>query len=472
MGNKRLYKADVSDNVAVGLDSGMKYAAQAIRCGEDIIKYGAAIGRASRDIVEGEAVHVGNVRSLLEGVGGYAPFRPFGGETRTVADETQAAATFGGYRRTNGKTGIRNDIYVIPTVGCVNGICERIAAESGALPLTHPYGCSQLGDDHERTVDVLCGLASNPNAGGVLIVSLGCENNTQDSFKEALEAGGCDMSRVRFMTAQRETDEIACGLRLTEELKEIASGDRRTQRPASELVIGLKCGGSDGLSGITANPLVGKITDKVVSYGATAVMTEIPEMFGAEDILLSRCADRGTYDSLVNAIDGFKNYYISHGERIDENPSPGNKAGGITTLAEKSMGCVQKGGTSAVTDVIAYGGRVMKKGLNVLIGPGNDIVACTALAAAGVQVILFTTGRGTPLGCSVPVVKISTNTALAQRKPRWIDFDAGRLISGADRQTVADELFGLVMRVAGGEATRSESNGFREIAVWKNGVTL
>ena len=466
MENKRLYKADVSDNVAVDLESGMKYAASNIRRGENIIKYGVAIGRAAADIAEGESVHVHNVLSSLEGVGGYAPFRPF------AVKQHSAEATFSGYRRGKGRAGTRNDLYIIPTVGCVNGICERIAEKSGALPLTHPYGCSQLGEDHARTVDVLCGLASNPDAGGVLIVSLGCENNTQEKFRETLEAGGCDMSRVRFMTAQREADEIACGLRLAEELKEIIAGDRRTPCPMSDLVIGLKCGGSDGLSGITANPLVGRISDKIVSYGATAVMTEIPEMFGAEDILLSRCADRDAYDGLVNAIDGFKRYYISHGERIDENPSPGNKAGGITTLAEKSMGCVQKGGTSAVTDVIDYGGRVKKNGLNVLIGPGNDIVACTALAAAGAQMILFTTGRGTPLGCSVPVVKISTNTALAQKKERWIDFDAGRLINGADRDGVADELFRLILRTAEGEVTRSEQNGFREIAVWKNGVTL
>lgn len=456
------FKIHPADNVVVkGHD---KYADRDIAKGETIVKYGFPIGIAKAAIRKGEHVHTHNVASALEGRSGYAEYRPFQEEAHT------ASGTFPGYRRKDGRAGIRNDIFILPTVGCVNGICERLARETGAVAFTHPYGCSQLGGDHENTRKILRGIACHPNAGGVLVLSLGCENNTPESFKALLEESGADMERMRFLTVQRSEDEIAEAKALIAELAAQAAGDKRTEIPLSELVIGLKCGGSDGLSGITANPLVGRICDRVVGCGGSAVLTEIPECFGAEDILLGRCESREVYDRLIETVDAFKDYYRAHGERIDENPSPGNKAGGITTLAEKSLGCVQKGGSSAVRDVLAYGERVRTRGLSVLNGPGNDIVACTAMMAAGAHLILFTTGRGTPLGCGVPVIKISSNTELAQAKPNWIDFDAGAALEG--REGLEDALFALVLRTAGGEPTRNERSGYREIAIWKDGVTL
>ncbi len=463
----RFYKIHEKDNVAIKVSDGMKYAVCDIKKGTEIIKYGFPIGVAAEDVLKGDRAHTDNIRSQLNDKKGYAGYRPF------LSDAAKKEGTFLGYRRKFGTVGIRNDIFVVPLVGCVNGICEKLAKETGALALTHPYGCSQLGDDHEKTRQILRGLVLHPNAGGVLVVSLGCENNTLESFKKMLSEYNYDACRIKFMTVQNETDEIAAGLKLINELKDIASKDVRTPCRLSSLIIGLKCGGSDGLSGITANPLVGQMSDRIIACGGSAVLTEIPEMFGAEDVLLSRCKDKAIYGKLVKTIDDFKDYYKAHGEPIDENPSPGNKAGGISTLADKSLGCVQKGGTTAVVDVIDYGELVKEQGLTVLNGPGNDIVACTALAAAGAQIILFTTGRGTPLGGAVPVIKISTNTLLSEKKKNWIDFDAGRLLSeNAEPDKISDSLFFLILNSAEGTPTKSEQNGFREIAIWKNGVTL
>ena len=469
------FKIHPADNVVIeGHD---KFAAADIPKGGEIVKYGFPIGVAATDIQKGEHVHTHNVLSALEGKTGYAPYRPFaekapaGSEGCPSGRETPAGGgSFLGYRRKDGRAGIRNDVFILPTVGCVNGICERLARETGAIALTHPFGCSQLGGDHESTRKILAGLACHPNAGGVLVLSLGCENNTPESFRALLGEYGADFDRLRFLTVQKSSDEIAEGKALLAELFARTEREERTEIPISELVVGLKCGGSDGLSGVTANPLVGQVCDRVVSSGGSAVLSEIPECFGAEDILLGRCASREVYDRLAKTIDDFKAYYRAHGERIDENPSPGNKAGGITTLAEKSLGCVQKGGSSAVRDVLGYGERVREKGLSVLNGPGNDIVACTAMMAAGAHLILFTTGRGTPLGCGVPVLKISSNSELAAAKPGWIDFDAGTLLAGDSG--AQERLFGLVLRVAGGERTKNEIAGYHEIAIWKDGVTL
>ena len=469
------FKIHPADNVVVeGHD---KFAAADIPKGGEIVKYGFPIGVAATDIQKGEHVHTHNVLSALEGKTGYAPYRPFaekapaGSEGCPFGRETPAGGgSFLGYRRKDGRAGIRNDVFILPTVGCVNGICERLARETGAIALTHPFGCSQLGGDHESTRKILAGLACHPNAGGVLVLSLGCENNTPESFRALLGEYGADFDRLRFLTVQKSSDEIAEGKALLAELFARTEREERTEIPISELVVGLKCGGSDGLSGVTANPLVGQVCDRLVSSGGSAVLSEIPECFGAEDILLGRCASRGVYDRLAKTIDDFKAYYRAHGERIDENPSPGNKAGGITTLAEKSLGCVQKGGSSAVRDVLGYGERVREKGLSVLNGPGNDIVACTAMMAAGAHLILFTTGRGTPLGCGVPVLKISSNSELAAAKPGWIDFDAGTLLAGDSG--AQERLFGVVLRVAGGERTKNEISGYHEIAIWKDGVTL
>ena len=367
-----------------------------------------------------------------------------------------------GYRRPDGQVGIRNDIWLIPTVGCVNGLVRRLAYATGSIPLCHPYGCSQMGEDHEMTADLLAALAHNPNAGGVLIIGLGCENNTLDTFKQRL--GDYSKLNIRFLVCQEEEDEYEKALELIAELK-ANRVDVRTETPVSELKVGLKCGGSDGFSGLTANPLVGRFSDWITAQGGTSVLTEVPEMFGAETLLMDRCINKEVFDKCVDMINGFKAYYENHGQVVYENPSPGNKAGGITTLEEKSLGCVQKGGISPVMDVLPYGERLKTKGLNLITGPGNDIVACTVLAAAGCHIILFTTGRGNPMGSVVPTVKVATNTNLATRKKNWIDWDAQAKPATAD-------FAAYLLEVANGKMTSSEKFGDAEIAIFKDGVTL
>ena len=446
-----------NDNVKVRLADGHKYAVRAIRAGEPVVKYGFPIGVATRDIASGERVHTDNLKTVLSGVQSYA-YRP---AAMTQKRET-APATIRAFVRKNGDVGVRNDLWIIPTVGCVNGVAKALAETTGAVCLPHPYGCSQLGDDLTVTQKTLSGLIKHPNAGGVLVLGLGCENNGIDAMKRAL--GAYDEERIRFLNCQDCGDERAAGEAILAELRELAAADRRTDVPGSKLKLGLKCGGSDGLSGITANPLCGRVTDRLVSMGGTAVLTEVPEMFGAEQLLFDRCVSEAVFQKAVRLINDYKSYFLAHGQPVSENPSPGNKDGGITTLEEKSLGCVQKGGTAPVTDVLDYGDTAEKAGLNLLNGPGNDMVAVTNLAAAGCQVILFTTGRGTPLGAPVPTLKIATNSALAARKPQWIDFDA--------QAQGEDALFSLLLETANGAPTKNEAHGFREIAIFKDGVTL
>lgn len=450
------------DNVEVNVLDGHKYARRDIKSGENIIKYGQPIGHATADIKVGEHVHTHNVKTNLSGKLEYTY------EPSEVRDEKVASdLTFMGYVRKNGDVGIRNDIWIVNTVGCVNKVAEKLAALTGAKAFSHPFGCSQLGDDQTTTQAILRGMVNHPNAGGVLVLGLGCENNNIDVFKKFL--GEWDDERVRFLNTQDFDDDIAEGVRLINELKEYASQFKREPVHISRLRVGLKCGGSDGFSGITANPLVGRFCDKLVSFGGSCALTEVPEMFGAEHLLMNRCVDRETFDKTVNLINDFKDYYTRYNQVIYENPSPGNKKGGITTLEEKSLGCVQKGGLSPVVDVLNYGDRIEKNGLSLLNGPGNDIVACTNLMAAGVHIILFTTGRGTPLGTAVPTVKIATNHSLAERKQGWIDFDASPMLEGVD---LTDDLVKYVLRVADGEQTKNEINGYEEISIFKDGVTL
>ncbi len=444
------------DSVTLSLENGHKYARKDIKSGEKVIKYGFPIGVATKDIAEGEHVHSHNLKTALSGAMEYTYAPEF--ET----PEPREPETILAYRRKNGDIGIRNDIFVIPTVGCVNKVAEAIARDTGAVALTHPYGCSQLGDDHSRTQIILSGLIKHPNAGGVLVLGLGCENNNIDELKKVL--GDFDADRVRFLNSQDVTDEHSAGVKIIRELQSLASLDVRVPVPISSLRLGLKCGGSDGRSGVTANPLCGRITNALVSMGGSAVLTEVPEMFGAEEVLFRRCTDREIFDKAVKMINGYKDYFISHGQPVSENPSPGNKAGGITTLEEKSLGCVTKGGKAPVTDVLDYGDTVTKAGLSLLNGPGNDLIAITNLAAAGCHIILFTTGRGTPLGAPVPTVKISTNTALYEKKPHWIDYDAE---SGDE-----SSLLSLVIEVANGKMAKNELASSREIAIMKDGVTL
>lgn len=449
-----------NDNVKVSLSNGHKYALKNIAKGEPVIKYGFPIGTASQDIQKGGHVHTHNLKTSLSGEKKYT-YAP-----EKISAEKEEPLSIFAYVRKNGDIGIRNDIWIVNTVGCVNQIARKLAAATGAFCFPHPYGCSQLGSDFLHTQQILRGLIKHPNAGGVLVLGLGCENNNIAELKKTL--GGYDEERVKFLNCQDCEDETAQGIKIITELQELAKRDIRVSVPVSKLKIGLKCGGSDGLSGITANPLVGRITDKITAMGASAVLTEVPEMFGAEQLLMNRCVDENVFNKTVSMINNYKKYFISHNQPVSENPSPGNKEGGITTLEEKSLGCVQKGGKAPVTAVLDYGDFVQKPGLNLLNGPGNDIVAITNLTAAGCHLILFTTGRGTPLGAPVPTVKISTNSNLAKKKPGWIDFDSGKCLdSNCD-----NDLLNLIIETVNGKKTKNEINGYREIAIFKDGVTL
>jgi altronate hydrolase len=456
------------------IPKGHKIATRAIRSGEDVLKYGWPIGRATADIAAGQHVHVHNVATRLEGVEGYVFSTP-----QPLAPHPASPRTFEGFRRRSGRAGTRNEIWVLCTVGCVANTARRIAEKAqqrfagrvdGVYAFPHPFGCSQLGDDLAHTRNLIAALASHPNAGGVLLLGLGCENNQLKALLES--APDIDRARLRSFTTQMVEDELENGLAAVEALVQIAERDQRETIPISELVVGLKCGGSDGFSGVTANPLVGRIADKVADAGGTPVLTEIPEIFGAESVLLQRAASREVFDAAVAVIDDFKRYFIEANQPIYENPSPGNIAGGITSLEEKSLGAVQKGGRAPLVEVLRYGQKVGRHGLTLLEAPGNDAVSSTALTAAGATVILFTTGRGTPLGFPAPTLKIASNSGLAQRKPGWIDFNAGQVLEGVSMETAADRLMDLVIETASGKPTRAEQNGEREIAIWKSGVTL
>ncbi len=546
----RFIKINPSDNVAVALTDlgagekvegvilltdvprGHKVVLRDLRAGEDVIKYGFPIGHVTVDAPAGSMVDHTCIKTNLEGLLDYS-YEPALVEIAPASEPRM----FRGYRRADGQVGIRNEIWVIPTVGCVNGICQEIVRRfnaeldadaarlsagsrnepfrgmlpaesrptSAGRPITaggaavaeciprqgpslhsatvgapagvdaiiafpHNYGCSQLGADHENTRTVLADMVHHPNAGGVLVVSLGCENNQLDAFRTLV--GPVDESRVRMFVCQKVGDEVEYGLQQLREIYAICSQDRREDVPVSELRVGLKCGGSDGLSGITANPLLGVFSDWIVAQGGTTVLTEVPEMFGAETILMNRCQDRGTFDKTVSLINDFKEYFMRQGMPVYENPSPGNKAGGISTLEEKSLGCTQKCGKSIVRGVLRYGERLSVKGLNLLSAPGNDLVASTALAASGCQIVLFTTGRGTPFGSFVPTMKISTNSALAALKPGWIDFNAGVLAEDETMEAVSARFIETVLAAASGAPVNNEKNGIREIAIFKSGVTL
>ena len=486
-------KINPSDNVAVALEDlskgelvegltllmdiprGHKIVLRDLKEGDNVIKYGFPIGHLTRDAAAGTMVDHSCIKTNLEGLLEYT-YQPKPVDI-PVAPQGR---TFRGYRRADGQVGVRNQIWVIPTVGCVNGICEEIVRRFKAegehtgvdavVAFPHNYGCSQLGDDHENTRRILADMVHHPNAGGVLVVSLGCENNQQDAFRELV--GPVDENRVKMFVTQKVEDEVEYGLQQLRDIYNAVKDDVREDVPVSELKVGLKCGGSDGLSGITANPLLGVFSDWIVEQGGTTVLTEVPEMFGAETILMNRCQDKATFDKTVHLINDFKEYFMKQGMPVYENPSPGNKAGGISTLEEKSLGCTQKCGKSIVRGVLRYGERISVKGLNLLSAPGNDLVASTALAASGCQTVLFTTGRGTPFGSFVPTMKISTNPPLFEKKGNWIDFNAGTLAQGEPMADVAARFIDYVLAVASGETVNSENHGYRELAIFKQGVTL
>lgn len=444
--------------------------------GTDIIKYGYPIGHAKEDLKAGDWVNENNLKTNLAGTLSYK-YSPVD-EQLNIPFENR---TFKGYRRKNGEVGTRNEIWIVPTVGCVNGIAEKLAeklrketGEAGVDAIYtwhHNYGCSQLSGDHENTRKVLRDIVLHPNAGAVLVLGLGCENNQPDKFEQLL--GDYDHDRIKFLVTQQvDGDEMEVGMDILRKLYDIARQDKRTDVPVNELRVGLKCGGSDGFSGITANPLVGRFSDWLVAQGGTTILTEVPEMFGAETILMNRCKTEKLFDETVSMVNNFKEYFLSHGEPVGENPSPGNKAGGISTLEDKALGCTQKCGRAPVSGVLEYGDRLQVKGLNLLSAPGNDLVASTALASAGCQIVLFTTGRGTPFGTFVPTMKIATNPTLAARKSNWIDFSAGQLIEGKTWEDVVPAFIDKIIEVASGAKTRNEENDYREIAIFKNGVTL
>ncbi len=485
-------KIHPKDNVAVALQAvpkgttwegsaavddipqGHKMALTAIAENESVVKYGFAIGHTTKAVYPGQWVHTHNMATNLSGEIAYTY------EPQVEFLQPAKPKTFRGFRRGDGSVGIRNEIWIIPTVGCVNDVAKALVKENqdlvggsidGLYAYTHPFGCSQTGGDHAQTRKLLAALAKHPNAGAVLVLGLGCENLTQQQFVE--ELGDFDSRRIRFLVCQEVSDEMEAGRRLLEECVQFASQFKRTPIGANELVVGMKCGGSDGLSGITANPVVGRFSDMLIAQGGSTVLTEVPEMFGAEGFLMNRCVNESVFQKAVDMINGFKLYFLRHNEVVYDNPSPGNKAGGITTLEDKSCGCVQKGGTAPIMDVIGYGDRVVTKGLNMLYGPGNDLVSATALTAAGAHIVLFTTGRGTPFGAPVPTMKISTNTPLSQKKSCWIDFNTGLVADGVKSiDESAKDLFDYVLSVASGEQVLNEIKNFREISIFKGGVVL
>lgn len=464
---------EISVTAIEDVPQGHKISIKDIAEGENVIKYGFPIGHATSAAPAGSWMHTHNVKTNLEGEMEYVY------EPDVTPLEKVDGGTFNGFLRKDGRAAIRNEIWIIPTVGCVNDVAKKMVADNqdlvsgtidGLYTFTHPFGCSQTGEDHAQTRKLLAALVRHPNAAAVLVLSLGCENLTHEQF--IAELGEYDSDRVKFLTTQDVEDEFEAGRELLKECAEYASQFKREQVPVNKLVIGMKCGGSDGLSGITANPTVGRFSDMMGARGASTVLTEVPEMFGAEGMLMNRCINKEVFDKAVNMINGFKNYFIAHNEVVYDNPSPGNKEGGITTLEDKSCGCVQKGGDAPIMDVIGYGDPVVTKGLNMLYGPGNDLVSSTAMTAAGAHMILFTTGRGTPFGAPAPTLKIATNTRLATKKSGWIDFNAGTVAEGESLDDAAKRLYDLVIETAEGKQTKTEEKGFREISIFKDGVVL
>ena len=487
----KLFKINDKDNVAVALEElkkgeiidnikllddipfGHKVLLNDLKHGENIIKYGNPIGHLTIDCKKGEHIHEHNLKTNLSDIIEYK----YCGENEYQPKKCDV--TFNGYLRQDGRAATRNEIWIIPTVGCVNNTAKRLEKIGqniigdgcdGVFAYTHPFGCSQLGDDQENTRKILASLANHPNAGGVLIVSLGCENTNAEIFKKYL--GEYDEKRIKFLVTQDCENELEKGEKLLKELYSFVKSFKREPIPINKLVVGYKCGGSDAFSGITANVLCGKLTDKLTSFGTSAILTEVPEMFGAEKLLMKRCENEKVFNKCVNMINSFKQYFFSHNQECYENPSPGNHDGGITTLEEKSLGCIQKGGKAIITDVLEYGEHCKKQGLNLLTGPGNDIVSTTNLTAAGANIILFTTGRGTPLGASVPTIKVASNSRLAKRKSNWIDFNAGELIENNDFENMTEEIFKLLIDIASGRQTKNEQNGYRDISIFKDGVIM
>ena len=470
---------NIDNNAIVFLEDipqGHKFTLHSMKEGEKVIKYGSPIGILQKDAPAGTWIHTHNMKT---GLGDLLTYHYNPENAKSFAKSSNAHHTFMGYKRPNGKVGVRNEIWIIPTVGCVNNVAGAIEKQTQFLvsdniesifSLSHPYGCSQMGEDQENTRKILANFINHPNAGGVLVLGLGCENSNINVLKDYI--GEYDENRVKFLVAQESEDEISDGVKLVEELVDYAKTFKREPIDCSELIIGMKCGGSDGLSGITANPTVGAFSDLLISENGTTILTEVPEMFGAETLLMNRCANEELFNKTVDLINDFKNYFKSHNQTIYENPSPGNKKGGISTLEDKSLGCTQKSGSAPVKGVLSYAQPVACKGLNLLSAPGNDLVASTALAASGAHIILFTTGRGTPFASPVPTMKISSNSTLYNNKKNWIDFNCGTMVEGHSLERLGQDLFNFVLEVASGKKVKSEEAGFHDMAIFKQGVTL
>ncbi|MDP1559944.1 MAG: altronate dehydratase family protein [Pirellulaceae bacterium] len=472
------------------IPAGHKMAIRPIAAGQWVIKYGLPIGLAQTDIAVGQRVHVHNVKTGLDaGIATQPDWEPLPAAPLTTPILTTGddPNQFLGYLRENGQVAIRNEIWILNTVGCVNQTAQQLAAWAnrtlvgrvpnldGVYAFSHPYGCSQLGDDLQATRNILSGLTRHPHAAAVLFLGLGCENNQLQMQLDAI--GPEALKKVRWFSTQDVSDEMEQGRQWLTEMAQQISRYTRQPLPANKLILGMKCGGSDGFSGLTANPLLGRIADWHCAMGGTSLLTEVPEMFGAEPVLLGRCDQPSTRTAVDQMIETFKDYFRQHDQPISENPSPGNKDGGLTTLEEKSLGCVQKGGTAAlIKQCVPYGGQASAElgGLGMVNGPGNDGVSITALTAAGAHLVLFTTGRGTPMGAPAPTMKIATNPTLAKQKPGWIDFSAGDFITGtATLDELRDRLWEQILRVASGQQeAKNELNGYREIAIWKIGVTV
>ncbi len=475
--NVSVVTAETIGNADVKIPLGHKIALTDINAGENIIKYGQPIGYAINDIKKGDHVHLHNMKTNLNDIIEYT-YTP--DESLINTDHTDKNSLFfNGFKRKDGKVGIRNEVWIIPTVGCINSTANQLAATAqnlysnkvdGVFAYNHNLGCSQLGDDLINTQNILKGIIENPNAGAVLVLSLGCENNNLSEFIPFL--GDYDPDRIKFLITQDVDDELEVGMSMIDELVNFAAQSKREPVPASELVVGLKCGGSDAFSGITANVLCGRFTDFITGQGGSAILTEVPEMFGAEKLLMSRAADEKVFHKIVSLINNYKSYFKKYNQTIYENPSPGNKKGGISSLEDKSLGCVQKGGKAIIVDVLNYGEHVKTNGLNLLNGSGNDLVSCTNLVSSGAQLILFTTGLGNPFGAPVPTIKISSNSNLYAHKKSWIDYNAGKLIEGKTIEEETKDFINYILDVASGLQTQNEINNYRDISIFKDGVIL
>lgn len=447
---------------------GHKVALVSIPKGGRIIKYGYPIGRAVRSISPGEHVHVHNTESG----------RAHGDTARPVIREESSLIprfpqdTFLGFRRQDGRVGVRNHVLVMASVHCVNGGVERIGREvPGVVALPHIYGCSQLGEDLAQTRRVLEGYVSHPNVGATLIVGLGCEALPTRELVDGLRDRGYRVELLLLQEIGGSRAAVRKGKELAAELLGEVGKLRPEPVPLSELVVGVECGGSDAWSGVTANPAVGAIADALVAHGGTVILSEVTEFIGAEHILAARAISPEVGKAILRAVARREGVAVEMGVDLrGAQPSPGNMEGGLTTIEEKSLGAIVKGGTTPVREFLGYGERPSARGLVVMDTSGNDLESVTGMVAGGAQVVLFTTGRGTPVGNPiVPVIKISSNTPLYERMRDDLDFDAGSILRGEPPTSVAARLAALLLEVAGGRPTQAEVWGHREFAIEPRG---